>query len=83
MPSSSLIKINYKDVSLEISTSELEKVMEIIRQAKILEVEYDDIWLYQNRLNDARFIFPKCDKTVKISSSELKIILKSIALISC
>ena len=48
-----------------------------LRQAKILEVEYDDIWLYQNRLNDARFIFPKCDKTVKISSSELKILLKS------
>lgn len=53
-----------------------------LRQVKILEVEDDDIWLYQNRLNDARFIFPKCDKTVKISSSELKIILKSIELIS-
>ena len=31
LPSSS-IKLNYKDVSLEFSTSELEKVMEIIRR---------------------------------------------------
>ena len=30
--SSSSIKLNYKDVSLEFSTSELEKVMEIIRR---------------------------------------------------
>lgn len=31
-PSSSSIKLNYKDVSLEFSASELEKVMEIIRR---------------------------------------------------
>ena len=31
-PSSSSIKLNYKDVSLEFSTNELEKVMEIIRR---------------------------------------------------
>ncbi len=31
-PSSSSIKLNYKDVSLEFSTSDLEKVMEIIRR---------------------------------------------------
>ena len=32
LPSSSSIKLNYKDVSLEFSTNELEKVMEIIRR---------------------------------------------------
>ena len=31
-PSSSSIKLNYKDISLEFSASELEKVMEIIRR---------------------------------------------------
>lgn len=51
------------------------------RQVKILEVEDDDIWLYQNRLNNARFVFPKCDKTIKIDSNQLKLILKSIELI--
>ena len=52
------------------------------RQVKILEVEEDDIWLYQNRLNDSKFIFPKCDKTIKIDSRQLKLILKSVELIS-
>ena len=32
LPSSSSIKLNYKDVSLEFSASELEKVMKIIRR---------------------------------------------------
>lgn len=51
------------------------------RQVKILEIEKDDIWLYQNRLNDSKFIFPKADKTIKIDSSQLKIILKSVELV--
>lgn len=53
-----------------------------LRQVKVLEVENDNIWLYQNRLNDARFVFPKCDKTVQITSAELKLILRSIELVS-
>ena len=53
-----------------------------LRQVKILEIENDNIWLYQNRLNDAKFIFPKCDKTVQITSFELKLILRSIELVS-
>lgn len=52
------------------------------RQVKILEVEEDDIWLYQNQLKDSRFVFPQCDKTVKIDSRQLNIILKSIQLIN-
>ena len=53
-----------------------------LRQVKILEVENDNIWIYQNRLNDAKFIFPKCDITVQITSAELKLILRSIELVS-
>lgn len=52
------------------------------KQVKILEIEDDDIWLYQNRLNNAKFVFPKCDKTIQIDSRQLKLILKSIELIS-
>jgi len=52
------------------------------RQVKILEIENDDIWLYQNRLNNAKFVFPKCDKTIQIDYRQLKLILKSIELIS-
>lgn len=48
------------------------------RQVKILEVEKDGTWLYQNKLNDYKFIFPKCAKTTSISSGQLKLILKSI-----
>ncbi len=48
------------------------------RQVKILEIEKDGIWLYQNKLNDYRFVFPKCDQTITIDSSQLKFILKSI-----
>lgn len=51
------------------------------RQVKILEVEEDNIWLYQNRLNNAKFVFPNCDKTIQIDSRQLKLILKSIELI--
>lgn len=51
------------------------------KQVKILEVEKDDTWLYQNRLLDSRFIFPKADKTIRIDSKQLKIILKSIELV--
>lgn len=52
------------------------------KQVKILEIEEDNIWLYQNRLNNAKFVFPKCDKTIQIDSRQLKLILKSIELIS-
>ena len=52
------------------------------RQVKIIEIEKDDVWLYQNRLNDAKFVFPKCDKSIKIDYRQLKLILKSVELIS-
>ena len=28
------------------------------KQVKILEIEEDDIWLYQNKLNNAKFVLP-------------------------
>ena len=52
------------------------------KQVKILEIEKDDVWLYQNRLDDAKFVFPSCDKTWKIDAKQLKFILKSVELIA-
>lgn len=49
---------------------------------KILEVENGNAWLYQNKLNDSKFVFPLCDKTAKIDVTQLKLILKSVEYIS-
>ena len=51
------------------------------RQVKILEIDNEGTWLYQNKLRDYRFMFPKCSKTTPISSNELKFILKSLELV--
>ena len=53
------------------------------RQVKIIEIKANGVWLYQNRLNDAKFIFPKCDKdSIKIDYRQLKIILNTVEKIS-
>ena len=51
------------------------------KQVKILEVDKNGAWLYQNRLSDARFICPRCDQSAKIDARQLKLILKSVELI--
>ena len=52
------------------------------RQVKIIEIEDNSIWLYQNKLNNARFLFPKCDASgIKIDGRQLNIILKQIEVI--
>ena len=51
------------------------------RQVKILEVDKNGAWLYQNKLNDSKFVFPRCDQSVKIDSRQLKLILKSVELV--
>lgn len=76
---SNMIKTSYPDTSL--TDSLFIFFSKDKRQVKILEIEDDDIWLYQNRLNNAKFVFPNCDKTIKIDSNQLKLILKSIELI--
>ena len=48
------------------------------RQVKIIEIEKGNIWLYQNRLDAYRFIFPKAEKNIRITSSQLSLILKTI-----
>jgi hypothetical protein len=48
------------------------------RQVKIIEIEKGNIWLYQNRLDGYRFIFPKAEKNIRITSSQLSLILKTI-----
>lgn len=52
------------------------------RQVKILEIEKDNIWLYQNKLIGYRFVFPRSDKSIKISYTELKLILKTVELVA-
>ncbi len=48
------------------------------RQVKIIEIESKNIWLYQNRLEDRRFIFPKADKDIRITASQLSLILQTV-----
>lgn len=53
------------------------------RQVKIIEIEANGIWLYQNRLNDTKFTFPKCDtSSIKIDIKQLNIILHTVEKIS-
>lgn len=53
------------------------------RQVKIIEIEANSIWLYQNRLNDAKFTFPKCDtSSIKIDAKQLNVILHTVEKIS-
>ena len=48
------------------------------RQVKIIEIEKDNVWLYQNRLDKHRFVFPKADKSIRITTAELKLILRTV-----
>lgn len=73
---SNLISINYSNSNL--TDSLFIFFSKDKKQVKILEIEEDDVWLYQNKLNNAKFVFPKCDKTIKIDSRQLKLILKTI-----
>lgn len=57
---SSLISSNYPNTNL--TNSLFLFFSKDKRQVKILEIED---WLYQNRLNEAKFVFPKCDKTIQ------------------
>ncbi len=77
---SNLVSINYPDYKL--TNSLFIFFSKDKRQVKILEIEDDDIWLYHDRLNDAKFVFPSCDKTIKIDYRQLKLILKTVELIS-
>ena len=48
------------------------------RQVKIIEIERGSIWMYQNRLDDHKFIFPKAEKSIRITSSQLSLILRTV-----
>lgn len=48
------------------------------RQVKIIEIEKGSIWLYQNRLTDHRFIYPKAEKDIRINASQLSLILRTV-----
>ncbi len=48
------------------------------RQVKIIEMEHKNVWLYQNRLEGYKFIFPKADKNICITASQLSLILQTV-----
>ena len=52
---SNLISINYPNSNL--TDSLFIFFSKDKKQVKILEIEEDDIWLYQNKLNNAKFVF--------------------------
>ena len=72
---SNLISVNYPNSNL--TDSLFIFFSKDKKHVKILEIEEDDIWLCQNKLNNVKLVFPKCDKTIKIDSRQLKLILKS------
>ena len=75
-----LISVNYPNSNL--TDSVIIFFSKDKKQAKLLEIEEDDIWLYQNKLNNAKFVFPKCVKTIKIDSRQLKLKLEIVCLLS-
>lgn len=76
---SNLISVNYPNSNL--TDSLFIFFSKDKKQVKILEIEEDDVWLYQNKLNNAKFVFPKCDKTIKIDSRQLKLMLEIVCLL--
>ena len=52
---SNLISVNYSNSNL--TDSLFIFFSKDKKQVKILEIEEDDIWLYQNKLNNAKFVF--------------------------
>lgn len=77
---SNLISVNYPNSNL--TDSLFIFFSKDKKQVKILEIEEDDVWLYQNKLNNAKFVFTKCDKTIKIDSRQIKLILEIVCLLS-
>jgi hypothetical protein len=48
------------------------------RQVKIIEIEKGSIWMYQNRLDSHRYMFPRAEKDIKITASQLRLILRTV-----
>jgi hypothetical protein len=48
------------------------------RQVKIIEIEKGSIWMYQNRLDSQRYMFPRAEKDIKITASQLRLILRTV-----
>lgn len=47
-------------------------------QIKIIEINSDGVWLYQKRLNNANFQFPKLEENITIDRQQLLTILNEI-----
>ena len=61
---SNLINTNYPDSNIKDSLFIF--FSKDLRQVKILEIENDNIWLYQNRLNDADLSFQSLIKQCRL-----------------
>lgn len=48
------------------------------RQVKIIEMSEDDVWLYQNKLQGYKFVYPKSDKSAVVNAEQLEFILSSL-----
>lgn len=48
------------------------------RQVKIIEIEKGSIWMYQNRLDGHRYMFPRAEKDIRITASQLRLILRTV-----
>lgn len=48
------------------------------KQIKMIEINDDGIWLYNKRLNESVFRFPKKVEEVRIDKNELLVILEAI-----
>lgn len=47
-------------------------------QIKMIEINQDEIWLYEKRLKDGNFILPAVDGNIKIDKKQLIAILDTI-----
>lgn len=47
-------------------------------QIKIIEFNDDGVWLYQKRLTNSNFLFPKVEENVKIDKKQLISILNNL-----
>lgn len=76
---STLIRSSFKDIDL--TDSLFIFFSKNARQVKIIEIEKENVWLYQDRLLSSKFIFPRSSSSPKITKSELKFILRNTELI--
>jgi len=70
------------EIENEIKINSLYMFLGTLRnQIKIIHVDTGSTWLYQNKLNKGKFIWPDINDKVEISNEQLTSIINSISLI--